>query len=125
MSNFELHYKPGKENEDGDYLQRHPINGPAIDDEDGDILLCCNEVNKTPKDREERELIAKVQMIQILKEAEEHFKVNIPICTIPSYSYEALATFQLQDVDISKVRDIITLKSRTNTSQRNKLPVCT
>lgn len=104
-------------------MSRNPINGPVEDDEeDGDIPLCIIEVIQPPKDSEDSELTAKIQMIQIIEQAEEHFKLDNHMNTLPSYAYEELATFQVQDVDISKVRYIINLKIRMNKSQRNKLP---
>lgn len=52
-----------KQKEDTDFLSRNPINGPVEDDEeDGDIPLCNIEVNQPPKDSEDSELIAKIQM---------------------------------------------------------------
>lgn len=107
-------------------MSRNPINGPVEDDEeDGDIPLCNIEVNQPPKDSEDSELIAKIQMIQIIEQVEEHFKLDSPMNSLLSYAYEELVTFQIQDVDISKVRFIINLKIRMNKRQRNKLPLYT
>lgn len=83
MLNFVMHYKPGRENEDADYPSRHPINCPAEDDDENSdtSLLCSIVANMTLVDRDERELTAKLKMIQILEEAGEHFKVDNPIDT--------------------------------------------
>lgn len=126
MFNFEVHYKPGKENEDTDFLLRNPINCPTEDDEeDGDISLCSIDGSKTQENIDSLESHAKLQVIQNMEEAEENFKLENPMDNLPSYMSEDLTMMQIQDADISKVRDIINLKTRINKNKRSKLPPST
>lgn len=63
-------------------MWRNPINCLIQDDEeDGDIQLCSTEVSNQQEDSQGSELRAKIQMTEIMEQAEENFTLNNPMDT--------------------------------------------
>lgn len=72
-----------------------------------------------------RQMHVKEMKLRITKalEGEENFKVDNPVDTLPSYSLEELANFQIQDENISKVINILSDKITVNKLQVKQFPM--